>query len=458
MPENQDKKISYKILTAEELLKEESPPAKEVEYKEEKIEVPVAQKIEGLEEVPAKKEEVKERKEVIEPELKIEAGLIHPEAEKEEKSVGKVIIEPPQKVGIPIPKPTEIVPPEIKPIKEEPSKEEIFYTPQIAKEIPFRPKPQLLQKEFERKEIPEPVSPLGKPKREFRLPFNFLRFVFIGGGVILIFLLILFLKPQEKFKAMFKAKEEKKGEEIKIRAPTETVILFPTITPTTPTVTISEKKEVTTAPIVPPETSTQPQIPFQPKVGPVSPEIKFLANYSSKEINLKNLDFSTWQEEFKKFLSLQEFSGTKININFFYNKNKISFDFLFDYFIKPTKISSEKIEEFKNNFTGSYGLLIYYSYTRKYPILIFEVKDKDKVLKFNQEWEKLTMKEDLKTLFLGLEPPKTKNNFVPKKQGDYSYRVLDFGDNFKIIWALADNYLIYSSTETGTKDILSLLP
>jgi hypothetical protein len=111
----------------------------------------------------------------------------------------------------------------------------------------------------------------------------------------------------------------------------------------------------------------------------------------------------------------------------------------------------------KNNFTGSYGLLIYYGYTRKYPILIFEIKDKDKVLKFNQEWEKLTMKEDLKVLFLGLEPPKTKNNFVTKKQGNYSYRILDFGDNFKIIWTLADNYLIYSTTEMGLKDVLSFL-
>jgi hypothetical protein len=165
MPENQDKKISYKILTAEELLKEETPPSKEVEHKEEKIEVPIAQKIEDQKEVTVKKEEVKERREVIEPESKIEAGLIYPEAEKEEKPIEKVIIEPPQKVEIPIPKPTEIVPPEIKPIKEEPFKEEIFYTPQKEKEAPFRPKPELLQKEFERKEIPESFAFRRSQKR-----------------------------------------------------------------------------------------------------------------------------------------------------------------------------------------------------------------------------------------------------------------------------------------------------
>jgi hypothetical protein len=444
MPENQDKNISYKILTAEELLKEEAPLAKKIEYKEEKIEFPVAQKIEGPEEVPAKKEEVKERKEVVEPELKIEAGLIYPQAEKEEEPVGKVIIEPPQKVEISIPKPTEILTPEIKPTKEEIAKEEIFYTPK--KEIPFRPKPEILKEEVERKEI---------SKRELRLPANLLRFVFLGGGVILIFLLILFLKPQEKFKAAFKAKEEKKEEEIKIATPTETVILFPTSAPTilpVPTISTPTQQEVTTNTII---SKTQP-IHSQIETKPPE-EISFLSNFPSKEIYLKNLNFSTWQEEFEDFLSFQEFSGTMININFLYNKNKVLFDFPFDYFIKPTKISSEKIEEFKNNLTGSYGFLIYYGPTRKYPILIFEAKDKVKALKFNQEWEKLTMKEDLKTLFLGLEPPKTKNNFFTKKYKKYSYRILDFGDNFKIIWTLADNYLIYSTTETGLKNILNLL-
>jgi hypothetical protein len=379
MLEEQDKKISYKILTAEEILKKETPPAKEIKHREEKIEIP-------------------------------------------------------QKIEIPIPKATETVLPETKPIKEELPKEEIFYTPQKEKEIP---------------EV---------PKREFKLSTNLLRFVFLGGGVILIFLLILFLKPQEKFKAIFKVKEEKK-EETKIANSTETVILFPNVTTTVfsvPTPILETIIPTQSEIITSTATSTTQPVIFQTGTKPPE-EISFLANYSPKEINLKNLDFITWQEEFKKFLSLQEFSGTQIHVNFLYNKNKIPFNFLFDYFIKPTKISSEKIEEFKNNFTGSYGLLIYYGYIRKYPILIFEIKDRDKALKFNQEWEKLTMKEDLKTLFLGLEPPKTKNNFVTKKQGDYYYRILDFGDNFKIIWALADNYLIYSTTEMGVSDIFSLI-
>jgi len=251
---------------------------------------------------------------------------------------------------------------------------------------------------------------------------------------------------------------------VKITTPTPTTISFPRATSSIQTITLfteTTSEISTSAPTtvlgIPTQPSFQQEIKPSSEIGKVFQEIKFLTNYSSKEITLKNLDFSNWQEEFKKLLSLQEFSGTKLNINFLYNKNKIPFDFLFDYFIKPTKISSDKIEEFKNNFTGSYGLLIYYGYTRKYPILIFEVKDNDKALKFNQEWEKSTIKEDLKTLFLGLNPPKSKNNFITKRQENYSYRILDLGDKFKIIWTIVDNYLIYSTTEMGVKDILGFL-
>jgi len=508
MPEDQDKKISYKILTAEELLKEEVPPTKEIEHKEEEIEIPVAQKIEGSKEtITEPSEEIKEKIEVIQPQK--EAGLIYPEVEKEEEKQTERIISQPstQKVEIPIPKPTEILPPEENLVQEEPSKEEIFYTPQKERELSFRPRPEILQEETNEEEIFK-KAPEPKP----RLSFNLYKFFLLGGSVVLIFLLILFLKPQEKFKSIFKSKEGKKSEEAKIITPTSTVILFPvatvpakisTITPatstiTTSTITISTITPTTTVsmatktmPIVvttstikettstsilgikistetkpiskttittptakisitTPTESTFPKIKVQTSQG-----ISFLTDFSSEEVNLEKLDFSSWQKKIEDFLSLQEYAGTKINVNFLYQGNNVPYDFFFDYFIKPTKISQSKISDFKNNLTGDYGFIIYYGYTRKYPILIFGVKDKDKVEKFNQNWEKLNMKEDLKTLFLGLEAPKTKNNFVTKKQEGYSYRILNFGDNFKIIWTIVDNYLIYSTTEMGIKEIFS---
>jgi hypothetical protein len=79
------------------------------------------------------------------------------------------------------------------------------------------------------------------------------------------------------------------------------------------------------------------------------------------------------------------------------------------------------------------------------------------VIKFNQNWEKTTMKDDLQTLFLGFQPPKTTNNFQTKNFNNFSYRILNFGDNYKIIWATTNNYLIYTTTETGLKEVLQYL-
>jgi hypothetical protein len=374
MPEDQDKKISYKILTAESFLTEETSKKQP--------------------------EEIKEKSETV--------------------NVQKV----------------------------EAPKEEIFYIPKEEKELPFKQKQEPLKKETPK-----------QPSRGFKLPPSLFKFLLFGTGIFLIFILILFLKPQEKFKAIFKSKEEQK-EVIKPSTQTPAVILFPTTTLTS-TPTTTNTSTMTTTIITTTTTSTTSTIATitQEQKIPLQSfqEIPFLENFSLQEIDLENLDFSAWQKELEKFLSRQEFSGTKINLNFLYHKNKVPYDFLFDYFLKPTKISSDEIKNFKDSLTGNYGFLLYYGYTRKYPILIFEIKDKNQVEKFNQKWEKLTMKEDLKTLFLGFEPPKTKNNFVTRKQGDYSYRILDFGNNFKIIWTIADNYLIYASTEIGVKEILSFL-
>jgi hypothetical protein len=375
MPEDQDKKISYKILTAESFLTEETSKKQP--------------------------EEIKEKSETV--------------------NVQKV----------------------------EAPKEEIFYIPKEEKELPFKQKQEPLKKETPK-----------QPSRGFKLPPSLFKFLLFGTGIFLIFILILFLKPQEKFKAIFKSKEEQK-EVIKPSTQTPAVILFPTTTLTsTPTTTNTSTMTTTiiTTTTTTTTTSTTTTITQEQKIPLQSfQEIPFLENFSLQEIDLENLDFSAWQKELEKFLSRQEFSGTKINLNFLYHKNKVPYDFLFDYFLKPTKISSDEIKNFKDSLTGNYGFLLYYGHTRKYPILIFEIKDKNQVEKFNQKWEKLTMKEDLKTLFLGFEPPKTKNNFVTRKQGDYSYRILDFGNNFKIIWTIADNYLIYASTEIGVKEILSFL-
>ena len=459
MLENENKKINYKILTADYLFKEELPATKEIKHEEEKIEAPQVQKITEEKEVIFKpKEKFEEKIETIQ--TQTETGLIYPETEtfKEEQLKPKITetVKPRsfKKDEFFAPKSIEISFPKESFSEEKKEEENIFYMPK-KEEAPsklnyFKPKPEILQKEIEKKETLEKIH--TKEKLKFKIPVKIYKFLFFTGIIVLTFGLFLLLKPQEKFKALFKKEDKKQEATVSIQEVTPTIIFFPEIK-TQPTTT-EPTTEPTTETEIPITSTEENKALFFEKEMQGSGSISFLQNFFSKEIILSKLDASVWQEEFKKFLSFQEPFGTKLNIDFIYNNKRIANDFIFDYFIKPKSI---KIEDLKNNFTLNYNFLIYYGYTRKYPILIFEIKDKEKVKKINQEWERLTMKEDLKALFFDLEPPKTKNNFATQKYKEYSYRILNFGDNFKIIWLVVDNYLIYGTTETGVKEILDLL-
>ena len=192
-----------------------------------------------------------------------------------------------------------------------------------------------------------------------------------------------------------------------------------------------------------------------------SPEDVFLNNYFQLEvINLLSLDLNSLNKELSNFFRKQLDVNSLLELGIFYQNKKVNLSLVFDYFIKPTKISNTEINNFKKSLTGNYAFFVYYGYVRKYPILVLEIKDKEKVVKFNNLWEKNSMASDLKTLFLDknselLYP--NKKNFESKKINGLSYRILDFGNNYKIIWTTIDDYLIYSTTENGLSIIFSVL-
>jgi len=192
------------------------------------------------------------------------------------------------------------------------------------------------------------------------------------------------------------------------------------------------------------------------------PEHKWTAlsnQFQLETINLTSLDLNSLNTELLRFFRKQFESGNLIELGFFFKDKKINLAFIFDYFIKPTEISKTEIENFKKSLSGSYNFLVYYGYVRKYPILVLDIENKEKVLKFNNLWEKTSMAKDLTTLFLEKNPQilyPTKKNFESKKINGFSYRILDFGNNYKIIWLIIDNYLIYSTTENGLSIITSI--
>jgi len=474
MPEEQDKKINYKILTAEEILKEAQVPAKEIEHREQKVEVPVNEKIEKKIETPPA-EKIEERVEVIETE-KREAGVLYPEFKEKPIELEPIIPQP-----IPeIEKKVEIKGPQ--PIITQPIEKKEEPKPQIQEKVSEKPKEEIFY--FKPEEKLKPIqeikeSQVIKEEEKPKIKFN-LNYVLIPGALIIILLLIFFLKPYQKIKTFLQPKEKQPPEEI-VPTTTPIQIVFPTTSPTQetatpitfPTITVSTLTQETTTPLTFPtvtvSTATQeitspitfPTITVSTATKRISqvttetPSIsqeKKTTSLPTKDLNLPGEIVTLQRKDFELFFARQESFDTKINIKLLENEQRLSVDFLFDYFIKV-----KNSQELKDELTGNYGFLIYYGYVRKYPILVFEIKNRNKVIKFNQNWEKTTMKNDLQTLFLGFQPPKTTNNFQTKSFNSFSYRILNFGDNYKIIWATTNNYLIYTTTETGLKEVLSYL-
>ena len=444
MPEEKDKKINFKILTAEHLIGEKPAETKKIEPPpKEEIKPAVIEKIEVQEEekkenIPSRP--VKEEKIIIE--SKPLTGLYYPE---------KTIPSAPE---IP-PAPEMPLTPEVPPMVPPP--------PPVTQETKLQklpPKPELIEEEptipfFTPKKIFERKFPSAQPFPKKKLPF--LNYALLGGGILLIVFLIIFLKPYEKFKAFLIKKETPQEEEKVSEAPSQTtVIVLPQITPpdlaTSPPATL----EATTPPkekSIIPKPQIEEKLPQSTFIFPTK-ELPFVNSFDSKEIKMKELSFAEFERQIKDLLAYQETSGSLYNLNFTFNNQKIPFDFVFDYFLKPSKITSQEISNFKNEFTGNFAFMLYYTHTRKYPILIFEIKNPNNVRLFNKNWEKMNMSNDLKTLFLGLKPGKPlRDYFVTKENYGLTYRVFYFDNNYKVIWAITNNFLIYTATENGLKKI-----
>lgn len=233
---------------------------------------------------------------------------------------------------------------------------------------------------------------------------------------------------------------------------TKTADIIKTTSTITSSISLTRSTTTKTTSTLPsPTTSTpQPSLSYpQP-----SKELKLPDYFGSENIKLKALTQQDFESALTSFLNRQEPFGTIKNVKFTYENQKIAYNFLFYHFFKSDTI---KFQDLENNLTGNYAFVVYYGYTRKYPLIIFEVKNPNKAQEFNKKWEKQNMANDLRTLFLGLNPGKINQSFVSRNYLGYSYRILDIGNNFKIIWSVVDNYLVYSTTERGLKDIIDNL-
>ncbi len=443
-------KISYKILTSEDILEEKKPEIKEVtKSNEEEIKPEIVEKII---EKPAEEVLPEKLSKVYEDEIKIK------DTDNEEERRGLIFSQ-----RISTRKFDESSGTDFKPLKEEPlyqtqlvSQKELFYQPELETQI-LQP-------------LSTPVLSTEKPLLKQPSPIK--KYILITIPIItLVFLTILF-KPHKKILSLLIFKEPQKEETTTSTAtsvvtfpsqeepsqiftlPTTSQIISLPISTATVATTTETITEIIHEPISQPPTSTDKSEEVTSSYPQPQKEFDFLNLFSPREVSIDTLNQNIFNSSFNSFLRKQEEFGTKIYVNFVHNKQKIPYNFIFDYFFKSSKVN---FQELKDNFTGNYAFLVLYGYTRKYPIVIFEINNPQKVKKFNENWEKISMANDLKTLFLGLDSVKINNKFISRDYKNYSYRILDLGDNYKIIWSIAKQYLIYSTTETGLKDIMDNL-
>ncbi|MGC8981620.1 MAG: hypothetical protein ACP5JU_01580 [Minisyncoccia bacterium] len=357
-------------------------------------------------------------------------------------------------------------------------------------------------------EKPKEVEKIEKPKEKVKIhfeekraiKFNFLYLILpilIIGGSVYFFLFYKKEKPITKLTVTNKEPIEETPiinpfakttttittTEIiaTVSTPTEAAITVSTPTIATPTVstpTEATPTKATSEIVVATKTeTTKITTKIEEKLEPKSPkpeeikeivekEIKpqgekvsyFGLDFPSISIKLDSLTNDGFKDKWLDLLRIQKTAGSIYKIEFSYNNTPIDGKFIKDYFLKPSFIEEKYINDFKDSLTDNYGILFYYTYTRKFPIIIFEIKDDFSVTTFMRLWDKESILKDFNLLYYGLPKGKLLRNYtITENYKGIDYKIGYFDNNYKFIWTIYNNKLIISTTLSGFKGIIDKL-
>ncbi len=236
----------------------------------------------------------------------------------------------------------------------------------------------------------------------------------------------------------------------------------PTTKPVTKTATPIEKIEVGTEPKSPkifePIQGTQKEI--QPTKTISNGEKSEIWMLGLSALNIPVIEFNNerfktaWLNSFK----YQKKAGELWSVNFTNNNKNLNGDFIIDYFINPTFIESKYVENFKKSIGTNYEIIYYYTHTRKFPILIFEIKDELTAVPFIKLWDKETLISDFKNIYYGISTGKfTRNYLVTQAYKNIDYRIAFKDDDYKLIWTIYNGKLIISSSISGFQILIDRL-
>jgi hypothetical protein len=247
--------------------------------------------------------------------------------------------------------------------------------------------------------------------------------ILIFGGI---FVLIII------FAIFFILKGSKKPE---ISTPQAPITQRPTEATKTEETKIKESSKAATETI---KEETETQIKETKKIESLIRSEKEV-NITLKEVNLQNIKEALLEEKLKK---QEAYTFKKINLIFL--DEKISPSYFFQKIFDPKVENSVALKGFLDNFTSKYDVLIYYTPTKEYLVLIFEIKNQNVVKTFLDYWLKGNENNpNLNFIFLTDDPGKNLAKIQTKKIEDYDLISIPFEkQNYGVNFLLAKNYFI----------------
>jgi len=175
-------------------------------------------------------------------------------------------------------------------------------------------------------------------------------------------------------------------------------------------------------------------------------------------ISLDELTTSNFRLKWLELMRIQKSAGSLYKINFLYNNQPLPAEFVKNYFFAPSFIEKKYQESFKNSLGDSYLILIYYTYTRKFPVIIFTIKDENVVVPFMRLWDKESLLNDFKKIYLGLPQGELLRFYtITEEYEGIKYKIAYYNNNYKFIWTIYNNNLIISTSLNAFKYVIKNL-
>jgi hypothetical protein len=175
-------------------------------------------------------------------------------------------------------------------------------------------------------------------------------------------------------------------------------------------------------------------------------------------ISLDELTTNNFRLKWLELMRIQKSAGSLYKINFLYNNQPLPAEFIKNYFFTPSFIEKKYQESFKNSLGDSYLILIYYTYTRKFPVIIFTIKDENVVVPFMRLWDKESLLNDFKKIYLGLSQGELLRFYtITEEYEGIKYKIAYYNNNYKFIWTIYNNNLIISTSLNAFKYVIKNL-